>query len=48
MMRWTHFSSERDGDDFEFDCRHTVALCDVWVHRLGQAMYVASVYSAIS
>ena len=36
-MRWTHSSSERDGDEFEFDCRHTVALCDVWNCRLGQA-----------
>ena len=36
MMRWTHSSSERDGDEFEFDRRHIVALCDVWNCRLGQ------------
>ena len=35
-MRWTHSSSERDGDEFEFDRRHIVALCDVWNCRLGQ------------
>ena len=40
MMRWTHSSSERDGDEFEFDRRHIVALCDVWNCRLGQAASV--------
>ena len=42
MMRWTP-PRRMHGDEFEFDRRHTVALCDVWNCRLGQAASVVCI-----